>query len=147
MRVLTTGTFALPHAGHFALFEAIKRRWPDCHLIVGINGDRRTKELKWYAVIPVEHRKRLIAACKWVDEVVIFEEDTPTQLIYRVRPDVFVKGTDWMGKELPEAEACRAVGAAIEFMTGDITASGGQIAEEIGKRWIRRISNMPGSDT
>lgn len=116
LTVLTTGTFDLLHNGHVALFAEIKERYPESHIIVGINGDRRVSEIKDVVLFSAEERAAILSALRNVDQVIVFEEDTPLELIGRVRPDVFAKGPDWAGKDLPEADVCKEVGAAIVFI-------------------------------
>ena len=113
VRVLTTGVFDLLHPGHIDLFYLIKSRWPNCHLTVGVNGDRRTRELKERVLFSAEERAGIIGAIAHVDEVVIFETDTPQELIDVVRPDVFVKGGDWVAEELPEYPICQRLGIQV----------------------------------
>jgi D-beta-D-heptose 7-phosphate kinase/D-beta-D-heptose 1-phosphate adenosyltransferase len=67
-------------------------------LIVGVNGDASARRLGkggGRPVVPEADRARLIAALAAVDCVVLFDEDTPLQLIQRLRPDVLVKGADY----------------------------------------------------
>ena len=145
LRVLTTGTFALPGANHLALFRAIKEMWPGCTLIVGLNSDRRCRELKWYAVLDLRERMAIIGACRDVDEVVSFDEDTPAELIRGLKPDIFCKGGDWQqfAEELPEAVTCREVGAQVEFVNTECPTHASDIAETIGRVYQRRYLLLP----
>ena len=118
LRVLTTGVFDIIHPGHIDLFYLIKERWPGCHLIVGINSDRRANELKEHILFNCEERADLMGAIAYVDEVVIFEQDTPEELIGILRPDVFVKGGDWVAEELPEYETCQEIGTQVVCLDG-----------------------------
>ena len=74
-------------------------------LIVGLNSDRSFKVAKGYLpIIPQDQRAELLEAFWAVDEVILFEEPTPLELIKEIRPDVLVKGADWnpedvVGKE------------------------------------------------
>ena len=122
--ILTTGVFDVLHPGHIALFEMIWDQiltkyvitgtdcpWPQ--LVVGINGDRRAAELKSVVAFSAEERKAILDGCAYVSEVVIFEEDTPEELIRRLKPVVFIKGGDYTHKDLPEAAACVEIGTKI----------------------------------
>jgi len=86
----------LLHAGHVALLEAA--RGEGDALIVGVNSDASVRRLGKGAGRPVVgegQRMRLLAALAAVDCVVLFDEDTPLELIRRLRPTVLVKGADY----------------------------------------------------
>jgi bifunctional ADP-heptose synthase (sugar kinase/adenylyltransferase) len=57
----------------------------------------------------------MLKALRWVDEVRVFDEDTPERLIQKVQPDVLVKGADWVGKPVAGADFVRARGGAVTF--------------------------------
>ncbi|MFF6995270.1 D-glycero-beta-D-manno-heptose 1-phosphate adenylyltransferase [Streptomyces sp. NPDC008313] len=108
--VATGGCFDLLHAGHVGLLESA-RRIGDC-LIVCLNSDASLTRRKGPGR-PLNHeadRARVLAALGSVDAVVAFEEDTPEELLKRLRPDVWVKGGDYSVQDLPEAEVLRAWG-------------------------------------
>jgi rfaE bifunctional protein nucleotidyltransferase chain/domain len=108
--VATGGCFDLLHAGHVGLLESA-RRIGDC-LIVCLNSDASLTRLKGPGrpLNPVADRVRVLEALGSVDAVAVFEEDTPEELLRRLRPDVWVKGGDYSVQDLPEAEALRAWG-------------------------------------
>jgi rfaE bifunctional protein nucleotidyltransferase chain/domain len=91
----TNGCFDILHEGHiFSLSQAAQEA---DYLVVGINSDSSTKRLKG-PERPVNHehsRALLLASLAIVDAVVLFEEDTPLELINAVMPDVLVKGGDY----------------------------------------------------
>ena len=93
--VFTNGCFDLLHAGHIQYLQASRARGDA--LIVGINADASVRRLKGPSrpVIGEEDRAHLMAALACVDAVVIFDEDTPLELIRAVRPDVLTKGADY----------------------------------------------------
>jgi D-glycero-beta-D-manno-heptose 1-phosphate adenylyltransferase len=93
--VFTNGCFDILHAGHVQMLNEAKKQ--GSYLIVGLNSDTSVKRLKG-ETRPVNKqldRKYLLENLKSVDEVIIFEEDTPLNLIKKIRPDVLVKGGDW----------------------------------------------------
>lgn len=93
--VFTNGVFDILHKGHLKLLEFAKSKGEK--LIVGINSDASTKRLKGKNR-PVNNeikRKEQLEALPWVDEVIIFEEDTPIDLIKKVKPSIIVKGGDY----------------------------------------------------
>lgn len=98
--VFTNGCFDLLHAGHVR-YLTFARAQGD-RLIVGLNGDRSVARLKGgdRPLQPFEDRVAVLEGLACVDWVVGFDEDTPEALIRRVRPDVFVKGEDWRGKDI-----------------------------------------------
>ncbi|MCX7031623.1 MAG: adenylyltransferase/cytidyltransferase family protein [Spirochaetes bacterium] len=93
--VFTNGVFDLFHLGHLRLLEAA-RHLGDA-LVVGVNGDDSAARLKGRArpVLPQFARAAIVAACRPVDLVAIFDEDTPVELLRAVRPDVLVKGGEY----------------------------------------------------
>jgi len=93
--VFTNGVFDILHPGHiFSLSQAAKEA---DFLIVGLNSDNSVKRLKGQQrpVNNQDSRALLLASLLMVDAVVIFEEDTPLELINSIRPDVLVKGGDY----------------------------------------------------
>jgi D-beta-D-heptose 7-phosphate kinase/D-beta-D-heptose 1-phosphate adenosyltransferase len=97
--VFTNGCFDLLHVGHVTLLEK-SRREGDV-LFVGVNTDESVRRLKGPSrpIQPESDRARIVAAQVCVDAVVLFEEDTPYQLIQILRPDVITKGADYSRKE------------------------------------------------
>ena len=87
-------------------------------LVVGINSDSSTRRLKGTGrpINSERNRMALVAALDAVDYTVLFDEDTPTQLIRLLRPDVHVKGGDYADEALPEAEAVREIGGQIVIL-------------------------------
>jgi D-glycero-beta-D-manno-heptose 1-phosphate adenylyltransferase len=109
----TNGCFDILHEGHiFSLSQAAKE---GDVLIVGINSDASTKRLKGdNRPINNEHSRALIiASLLMVDAVVIFEEDTPLQLITSLLPDVIVKGGDYTLEQVVGAREIIALGGSV----------------------------------
>ena len=103
-RVVTTGgCFDLLHVGHLTVLEAA-RALGDC-LIVCLNSDESVRRLKGpdRPLVPQEERAALLRSLRFVDSVVVFDEETPEAVLTRIRPDVFAKGGDYSVEELPEA--------------------------------------------
>ncbi|WP_151769969.1 D-glycero-beta-D-manno-heptose 1-phosphate adenylyltransferase [Streptomyces abyssomicinicus] len=101
--VAAGGCFDLLHAGHVGLLEEA-RRLGDC-LVVCVNSDTSVRRRKGDGrpVNPLADRIRVLKALTCVDAVAVFDEDTPERLLARLRPDVWVKGGDYAGADLPEA--------------------------------------------
>ena len=108
--VATGGCFDLIHAGHIATLLAA-RALGDC-LVVCINSDDSVRRLKGDSrpLVPQADRVRVLEALEPVDAVVVFDEDTPTEVLRRIRPDVWAKGGDYAGVELPESALLRQWG-------------------------------------
>jgi rfaE bifunctional protein nucleotidyltransferase chain/domain/rfaE bifunctional protein kinase chain/domain len=108
--VATGGCFDLLHAGHVATLEAA-RALGDC-LVVCLNSDASVRRLKGETrpLVTQGDRVRVLEALAAVDQVVVFDEDTPETVLRAVRPDVWVKGGDYAGADLPEAALLREWG-------------------------------------
>lgn len=102
--VFTNGCFDLLHPGHVGYLEG-SRQCGDL-LIVGLNSDASVRRLKGHGrPVHSEHdRVRMLLALRCVDYVVIFDEDTPTSLIQRLRPHVLTKGGDYTVSQVVGAE-------------------------------------------
>ncbi|SFV87783.1 ADP-heptose synthase / D-glycero-beta-D-manno-heptose 7-phosphate kinase [hydrothermal vent metagenome] len=98
--IFTNGCFDLLHAGHVRYLETAKS-FGDV-LIVGLNADQSVAALKGEGrpINTQSDRAYLLAALEAVDFVVIFDEDTPYNLIKAIKPHVLVKGGDYEGKEV-----------------------------------------------
>lgn len=93
--VFTNGCFDLLHAGHIDYLE--KSRALGNKLIVGINSDESVRMLKGSSrpINNQEDRKKMLEALRCVDEVIIFDEDSPYELISKLRPNILTKGGDY----------------------------------------------------
>jgi D-beta-D-heptose 7-phosphate kinase/D-beta-D-heptose 1-phosphate adenosyltransferase len=102
--VATGGCFDVLHAGHVALL-ARARRLGDC-LIVCLNSDASVRRLKGAdrPLCAQSDRAAVLEALESVDAIAVFDEDTPEAVLHRLRPHVWVKGGDYAGADLPEAE-------------------------------------------
>ncbi len=98
--VFTNGCFDLLHPGHIDLLRRAKAL--GTHLIVGINSDASVRRIKGpdRPYTPERERAEILSAISAVDEVVIFDEQTPERLIKELKPDVLVKGGDWRPEEI-----------------------------------------------
>ena len=98
--VFTNGCFDILHTGHFELLKAAKEKGDK--LIVGLNDDVSVQRLKGKSrpINPVEIRKKQLEILSWVDEVIVFSEDTPYNLIKSLKPNLIVKGGDYKVNEV-----------------------------------------------
>ncbi|PRX48599.1 rfaE bifunctional protein kinase chain/domain/rfaE bifunctional protein nucleotidyltransferase chain/domain [Prauserella shujinwangii] len=111
--VATGGCFDVLHPGHVSLLRQA-RALGDA-LIVCLNSDESVRGLKGPArpLVPERDRARLLAELESVDAVAVFDESSPAALLERLRPDVWVKGGDYAGEDLPEAEVVRRHGGEV----------------------------------
>jgi D-beta-D-heptose 7-phosphate kinase / D-beta-D-heptose 1-phosphate adenosyltransferase len=122
--VATGGCFDLLHAGHVSLLQTA-RSLGDC-LIVCLNSDASVRRLKGDGR-PLNHaadRAAVLAALGCVDAIAVFGEDTPCEVLDQLRPDVWVKGGDYDGRELPEAarlETWGGVAVTVPYLSGRST--------------------------
>ncbi|WP_030168447.1 D-glycero-beta-D-manno-heptose 1-phosphate adenylyltransferase [Spirillospora albida] len=114
--VATGGCFDLLHAGHVSLLQQA-RRLGDC-LVVCVNSDASVRRMKGPTrpVTTAADRVRVLEALSDVDAAVVFDDDTPVPLLERLRPDVWVKGADYAGTDLPEAATVRAHGGEVVLL-------------------------------
>ena len=120
--VFTNGCFDVFHAGHL---DSLRRaRSLGDRLIVGLNSDRSVRALKGPArpVNTEENRALVLGALKPVDLVVVFDEDTPAELLSALRPDVLAKGGDYRAEDLPGREFVNEV-VILPLMPGLSTTS------------------------
>jgi len=120
--VFTNGCFDILHLGHVKYLQKAKSLGDK--LIVGVNSNESVKRLKGpdRPVNDEYDRAYLLASLEVVDYVVIFEEDTPYELIKKIKPDVLVKGKDYEGKEVVGSDIAKEV-KLIEFVEGRSTTS------------------------
>ncbi len=125
--VFTNGCFDLLHPGHVAYLDAA-RRLGDA-LILGVNTDASVRRLGKgddRPLVPEQARMRVLAGLASVDALVLFDEDTPLELIRQIRPDVLVKGGDYTVDRIvgaPEVQADGGEVHVIPFLPGYSTTT------------------------
>jgi rfaE bifunctional protein nucleotidyltransferase chain/domain len=131
--VFTNGCFDLIHLGHVDYLE--KASQLGHKLIVGLNSDDSVSRFKG-PERPLQDqysRARVLAAMQFVDLVVLFNEDTPLDLISALIPDILVKGSDYLTENIVGADVVKKVGGVvktIDFVPGYSTS---RIVEKIKK--------------
>jgi D-glycero-beta-D-manno-heptose 1-phosphate adenylyltransferase len=117
--VFTNGVFDLLHPGHVRYLQSA-RALGDA-LIVGLNADASVRRNKGPGrpINPEHERAEVLAGLASVDAVVLFDDDTPAEIIASLQPDVLVKGADWpadqiVGRETVEARGGRVVRVTVE---------------------------------
>jgi len=114
--VFTNGCFDLLHPGHVDLLR--RARALGTKLVVGINSDVSIRAIKGpeRPIQNQDERREMLLGLKAVDEVIIFEELTPENLIKRLKPDVLVKGGDWRPDEIIGADLVRSAGGEVHSL-------------------------------
>jgi len=123
--VFTNGCFDIIHAGHISYLNEAKALGDI--LIVGLNSDESVRRLKGADRPVVNERDRayVLANLKPVDYVVMFDEDTPYELIKKIKPDILVKGADYEGKNIAGRDIVESSGGKtvlINFIEGKSTS-------------------------
>ncbi|QQS33108.1 MAG: D-glycero-beta-D-manno-heptose 1-phosphate adenylyltransferase [Acidobacteriota bacterium] len=157
MIVFTNGCFDIIHPGHIDLLERAKALGD--RLIVGLNSDRSVRSIKG-PDRPIQNqvdRAAVLSGLRSVDEVIIFDEATPEELIRKIKPDVLVKGGDWPVTEIVGADLVQSWGgkvvslpllpgysssAIIDRMTEDRPARNGRGSDEGSDSLKEHISVM-----
>lgn len=117
--VFTNGVFDLLHPGHVRYLQHAKALGDT--LVVGVNSDRSVRANKGAGrpVVPDAERAEIVASLSPVDAVVVFDEDTPHDLVAAIQPDILVKGADWaadaiVGRDIVEARGGQVVRVPVE---------------------------------
>ena len=115
--VFTNGVFDLLHLGHIT-YMAKAAELGD-KLIIGLNADASVKRLKGEnrPVNDQNNRAALLAAMYFIDAVVVFEEDTPLNVITQILPDILVKGADYSVENIAGAKEVLANGGEVKTIT------------------------------
>lgn len=111
--VFSNGCFDLLHAGHVEYLQAA-RQLGDV-LIIGLNSDASVRRLKGSSrpVCCEADRATVLSALQVVDALILFDEDTPEELIGALLPDILVKGADWAVEQIAGAQAVLDHGGAV----------------------------------
>ena len=114
--VTTNGCFDILHVGHVRYLEKTKT-FAD-YLIVLLNSDKSVRSIKG-PTRPINNeddRAEILSALRCVDYVVLFDEDSPRNLLDEMKPDVYTKGADYTMETLPEADIMRKNNTKVEFI-------------------------------
>tara|TARA_R110000824_G_scaffold25201_1_gene88005 strand:- start:537 stop:926 length:390 start_codon:yes stop_codon:yes gene_type:complete len=124
--IFTNGCFDILHRGHIELLKYCKTLGD--HVVVGLNSDSSVKKLKGTSrpFFPQQDREFMLQSCVYVDEVIIFDQPTPYEIIKEIKPDIIVKGgdyneTDVAGHDLAEVKIFNYInGYSTSKIIGDI---------------------------
>lgn len=124
--VFTNGCFDIIHAGHVRYLQEAKSLGD--LLIIGLNSDHSVKRLKG-PQRPLHQeidRAAVLCALRAVDYVVVFEQDTPYDLIKNIKPNILVKGGDWQIEDIVGHDIVQAAGGkvfSLSYYQGNSTSS------------------------
>jgi len=116
--VFTNGIFDIVHKGHIDLLKFAKTLGDK--LVVGINSDRSARLLKGpdRPINSEQYRKEFLESLSLADEVVIFDEQTPSNIIVLIQPHIVVKGNEWHAEEIRERDG---IPSHIEIVMAPLT--------------------------
>ena len=114
--VFTNGCFDIIHSGHLDLLKEAKSYGDK--LIVGLNSDKSVSKLKGpeRPIIGQSERKKILSALKFVDEVIIFNEENPLKLIKKLKPSILVKGADYTKEQVVGGAFVESYGGEIKLV-------------------------------
>jgi rfaE bifunctional protein nucleotidyltransferase chain/domain len=133
--VFTNGVFDILHRGHVTYLDEAAQL--GATLVVGVNSDASAKRLGKGPDRPLntsDDRAALLAALACVTAVVIFDEDTPVEIIGQLRPDIIVKGGDYEMQVLPETKLVQSWGGKAVAIPFEFARSTTNLVEKIRQR-------------
>lgn len=141
--VFTNGCFDLLHPGHISLLY--KARSLGDRLVVGLNTDASIKRLKGSGrpILGEQDRAAMLGALECVDLVVPFGEDTPIELIKKIRPDILVKGSDYTVDQVVGKEVVEAYGGCVKLVDLIKGYSTTQLTEKVIAEFQNRGRELP----
>ena len=134
--VFTNGCFDILHIGHIRYLEKASKLGNK--LIVGLNSDKSIRRIKGKKrpIVQEKDRKEILEKLEFVDEVIIFDETTPENLIKDLKPEVLVKGGDYKVNEIVGASFVKSYGGSVITIETIPNRSTTLIAKEIVRREI-----------
>jgi cytidyltransferase-like protein len=124
--VLVSGCFNTLHHGHIDLLEFAARLG---EVTVAVNNDSYIKQKYGKYAISLVNRTRCLMACRYVHNVIVFNEFDPSKIIYKTKPNIFVRGPDYSGKALPEQQALIDVGCKLVIHQANKVANSSEIVQ------------------
>ena len=129
--VFTNGCFDIVHAGHISSFRQAKQ-FGDV-LFLGLNSDASIRRIKGdkRPIVSQKNRVALLEAIRYLDYIVLFDDDTPEALIQAICPDVLVKGKDWEEKTVIGGDFVQQYGGEVRFIELEAGLSTTNVIEKI----------------
>jgi len=133
--VFTNGCFDILHVGHVRYLTAARSEGDI--LVVGLNSDGSVKSIKPEnrPIVNQEQRAEVLAGLECVDYITVFNEPDPLKVINELKPDVLVKGADWIEKEIIGADIVKANGGKVVRVSVVPEVSTSRIIQRIAKRY------------
>lgn len=132
--VATNGCFDILHVGHVRYLQQTKS-FADYSIIL-LNSDKSVRSIKG-PTRPINNeqdRAEILCALSCVDYVVLFDEDSPRNLLDEIKPDVYTKGADYTMDTLPEADIMKKNGTRVEFISFVEGKSTTKLIEQINEK-------------
>jgi D-beta-D-heptose 7-phosphate kinase/D-beta-D-heptose 1-phosphate adenosyltransferase len=141
--VFTNGCFDILHAGHISYLQEAKKLGD--RLIVAVNDDKSVERLKGKGrpINRIENRIRMLSSLKFVDWVFPFSEDTPESVIYKIIPDVLVKGGDYKPNEIAGYNCVTNSGGKVLVIDFKENISTTNMIKNIIKNHNNKSNNFP----
>ena len=135
--VLVTGTFNVVHAGHVRLLEFASRYGL---VTVGLNCDSYLLKKYGDKTVPLVDRAYVLRNNCFVHKVVVFNESEPSSLIRKLKPSYFVRGPDYSGVVLPEAEALKQVGCKLLIQHAKKEYNASELVEAVDNSAFKKLN-------
>ena len=142
-KATTNGVFDILHVGHIRFLQSIAKI-ADI-LIVCVNSDESVKRLKGEGrpIIPLAERMEILDALECVDYVVAFDEDTPCEILAKIKPDIHVKDSSYANANIPEIEVVKSNGGIVLYLNPLVDHSTTDIIRKIRCSGSSHVSNPP----
>jgi len=128
--VICSGCFDILHAGHIRLLEEARKLGDT--LTVLVNDDAYLKRKgPCRPIVPLVDRMAVLQALRAVDHVYSFACDNPCHLLYTLQPNIYVKGSEYAGKNIPEEATMRDIGGKVVYIDSNILTHSGHIIDRI----------------
>ena len=134
--VLVTGTFNVLHPGHVRLLEFASRYGK---VTVCVNADAYLEKKYGTNAIALVDRTYVLNSCKYVDKVVMFKEDEPSNLILKLKPRYYIKGPDYSSESLPELPAIQRVNSTLVIHPADKEYNSSDLVETLPSSAFRKV--------
>jgi len=134
--VFTNGCFDLIHVGHIRCLRGAKKEGDI--LVVGVNSDESVRKTKKEGrpLMPENERLEILSALVCVDYLTLFSEPTVDEILRKIRPHVFAKGTDYTAENVPERDTAVSINARIAIV--------GDPKDHSSREYIKKIQVSPG---